>query len=286
MDTNEIDRILRTCLKSYVPRIRHSSPSCASANKIFSSTSTKYDPSRSPTPIYLGVLAFDQFPFDKLLHTPESSSMLAPLFFVLNTDPSTEPGTHWLACFFDRHSNTSEFFDSYGHDPTFYQLTFPANIHVVSNSLQLQSDNSTVCGQYCVFYLYFRLYRMTTLPRICNQLFTSFASRKSRDRFVSNFVRKLSKSNFSRKGRSRFNTSPSLGFGNHEQLVRDSHQNAVPSPYLKAGSNSACACTNDSPSASILDRSELSLCQCCKSRSTSKDFGDSYLSTIPSLFDY
>ena len=39
--------------------------------------------------------------------------------FVANTDPSHEPGTHWVAFYFA--SKEGEFFDSYGYPPNHYQ---------------------------------------------------------------------------------------------------------------------------------------------------------------------
>ena len=42
-----------------------------------------------------------------------------PCGFVANTDPSTEPGTHWIALYFPSRGK-GEFFDSYGYPPDNY----------------------------------------------------------------------------------------------------------------------------------------------------------------------
>ena len=55
--------------------------------------------------IFGGVFAADELP--KVMNT-------FPCGFVANTDPSTEPGTHWVAFYFASRDK-GEFFDSYGH---------------------------------------------------------------------------------------------------------------------------------------------------------------------------
>ena len=63
---------------------------------------------------FCGVFAADQLP--KSLST-------FPCGFVANTDPSTEPGTHWVVFHFPNHK-TCEFFDSYGQQPEHYNESF------------------------------------------------------------------------------------------------------------------------------------------------------------------
>lgn len=76
--------------------------------------------------------------------------------FIVNTDPQSEAGTHWLAFFIDN-EETLEFFDSYGRSPEFFggriarfASRFPK---VVWNKTRLQSWTSNVCGHYCIYYL-------------------------------------------------------------------------------------------------------------------------------------
>ena len=91
--------------------------------------------------IFVGVFAADELP---TLNT-------FPSGFVANTDPSTEPGTHWVAFYFPSREK-GEFFDSYGHPPEHYGFK-SYNIETW-NQHKLQSSWSNVCGQYCIFYLY------------------------------------------------------------------------------------------------------------------------------------
>ena len=55
--------------------------------------------------IFCGVFASDELP--EIIDT-------FPCGFVVNTDPSTELGTHWIAFYFPSHEK-GEFFDSYGY---------------------------------------------------------------------------------------------------------------------------------------------------------------------------
>ena len=77
-----------------------------------------------------------------------------PCGFVANTDPSTEPGTHWIAFYFPSREK-GEFFDSYGNPPEHYGFKF-YKIETC-NKHKLQSLWSNVCGQYCIFYLYIKV---------------------------------------------------------------------------------------------------------------------------------
>ena len=93
--------------------------------------------------IFVGVFAADEL----------SDLDTFPCGFVVNTDPSTEPGTHWVAFYFPSRDK-GEFFDSYGHPPEHYGEPFTVyNVETI-NSHKLQSSWSNVCGHYCIFYLY------------------------------------------------------------------------------------------------------------------------------------
>ena len=91
------------------------------------------------------------FPSDKLPQTFDKY----PCGFVANTDPSSGPGTHWVAFYFPSEEK-GEFFDSYGHAPEYYRKSFGDFLKSRAwdfNRRKLQSAWSDVCGQYCIFYL-------------------------------------------------------------------------------------------------------------------------------------
>lgn len=105
---------------------------------------------------FLGVFARDQLP----------SPTHFPCCFVANTDVEGQPGTHWVAFYVEAPTHM-EFFDSYGHHPTFYDFDTSALIHF--NTQQFQAINSAVCGHYCIYFLHLRSRRMT-LGAIVKQL--------------------------------------------------------------------------------------------------------------------
>ena len=97
---------------------------------------------------FLGV-----FPSDLLPRT-----ITQPGTIIVNCDPHTEDGSHWLAINFQHKSCSGFYFDSYGLRPyipsirSLLQRTCPVwNF----NAVQLQCLASTVCGHYCsLFALY------------------------------------------------------------------------------------------------------------------------------------
>ena len=81
-----------------------------------------------------------------------------PCAYVCNYDPSDRPGTHWVAVYLTE-DRRGEFFDSYGMVPmlpVFVDFLRRNTTSWTVNSRQLQGLTSTVCGQYCVFYLLHR----------------------------------------------------------------------------------------------------------------------------------
>lgn len=83
-----------------------------------------------------------------------------------------------------------EFFDSYGNDPAFFRgpvSNFASNFYsVMYNPLTLQSNNTAVCGQYCIFYLYSRC-RGKTLKHVLSYF---ISENLCNDQRVYNFVAK------------------------------------------------------------------------------------------------
>jgi hypothetical protein len=122
------------------------------------------------------------FPSDKLPQTLEKY----PCGFVANTDPSSKPGTHWVAFYFPLEGK-GEFFDSYGRSPQYYKefKKFSERHSWKYNERKLQSDWSDVCGQYCIFYLAHKA-RGYTMSKIV-QLFSN--NTMLNDAKVSHFVR-------------------------------------------------------------------------------------------------
>jgi hypothetical protein len=97
---------------------------------------------------FLGV-----FPSDLLPHSITQSGT-----FILNTDPHTNPGSHWLAIHFQPKSFSCYYFDSCGLAPYVPSIqAFLKRTCIVSdfNKTQLRGLTTIVCGKYCcLFALY------------------------------------------------------------------------------------------------------------------------------------
>jgi len=95
-------------------------------------------------PSFLGV-----FPADRL---PPTHSPGAGL--IVNTDLADQPGTHWVAMYWDG-DGRAEFFDSYGQTPQSYHPSWRNYLgrECRYTTRSLQSPQTTVCGHYCLYYL-------------------------------------------------------------------------------------------------------------------------------------
>jgi hypothetical protein len=124
-------------------------------------------------PMFLGVFAADRIPM--------LNNFLC--CYIVNTDPASLPGKHWVA-YFHISAKSKEFFDSYGQPPTTYFLpTYPKLMY---NTKSFQSLTSNVCGHYCIFYLYRRC-RSIPLSRITFTL----SNVRDPDQYVCSFVCRL-----------------------------------------------------------------------------------------------
>src|SRR5882757_2759354 len=97
------------------------------------------------------------FPADYL--AAAATPFLLPACFVVNTDPSTKPGAHWVAYYFDKKGGV-DYFDSYGLPPTTPDLLTFFSSHNSGgawrrfyNGVKLQGNTSKACGFYCVYFL-------------------------------------------------------------------------------------------------------------------------------------
>ena len=93
------------------------------------------------------------FPADKV---PKKLSKF-PVCLVVNTDPSSQPGTHWLAAYIDS-MGRGEQFDSFGrvpakNSPLSQLLTASCGSKWHYNEERIQEYCSSVCGHYCIYFL-------------------------------------------------------------------------------------------------------------------------------------
>jgi hypothetical protein len=98
----------------------------------------------------VGVFAADNIP----RHLPLGKGC------VVNTDFSNSDGLHWCAVFKPNHQRI-EFFDSFGHEPSFFHQFWERVLLAQCQYLDycshpVQSETTNVCSQHCLFYLYLR----------------------------------------------------------------------------------------------------------------------------------
>ena len=94
-----------------------------------------------------------------------------PCFIIVNIDSANLPGSHWLAL--GIFPESIEIFDPLGFD-IFNWTRVPCNLlnflhrmsvtRYVSVAKRVQSDNSVLCGFYCLFYIFMR--RFTSMKHI------------------------------------------------------------------------------------------------------------------------
>ena len=93
-------------------------------------------------PMLQGVYALDRVP------------RLKPGCYVVNTAPASHPGRHWIALFV--RDREIEYFDSYGRAPLPVLEQQGKDREWRHNPVLLQSPLTSVCGQYCIYYLLYR----------------------------------------------------------------------------------------------------------------------------------
>lgn len=82
-----------------------------------------------------------------------------PYGFIINTDPSTKPGQHWVAVFLPSlETQPAEFFDSYGATPQANILQFLKmnSVHCNYNNVTLQGLETKTCGYWAIYFLRLR----------------------------------------------------------------------------------------------------------------------------------
>ena len=138
---------------------------------------------------WLGVFARDQLP-------PLGRSQHRPFALVVNTDPADKPGAHWLAFFASAAGPTAEpleMFDSYGLPPDMHSLAHLAP-RIYSSSHSYQSLDFSVCGHYCLFFLFNRAHGLSysTVERMLrSHMIGPSAISMSSDAYVSQFIDSL-----------------------------------------------------------------------------------------------
>ncbi|PIC55452.1 hypothetical protein B9Z55_000723 [Caenorhabditis nigoni] len=117
---------------------------------------------------------------DKL---PKKKPFWKKFGFIVNTDPSDQPGRHWQSIFVN--GNTCFFFCSLAEPQNIYiQKFLKLYPRVVQNPIRHQSLSAVTCGGYCVFIqaMMSRSVRFETLIEI-------FIKMSNDDEYIINYLK-------------------------------------------------------------------------------------------------
>lgn len=136
---------------------------------------------------------FDVLPAD-FLPTTRIDKKNRPFYLVANTAASFEgDGEHWVCMYIPKkYSENIEYFDSFGLPAinNYFEKFISNNCKkYVYNANQLQADNSTVCGNFCVVFLNERCTKKKSLSEFVNHF--SKTDREMNDAKIRKMYNKL-----------------------------------------------------------------------------------------------
>lgn len=99
-----------------------------------------------------------------------------PSVFIINQDDSFSPGSHWTVVYFPYIDSLVEYFDSLGNPP-------PSDKNHIYNATPLQSLLSSICGHYCLLFVYYR----TKLGFSMKQFVENMKRKSEREIFTESF---------------------------------------------------------------------------------------------------
>ena len=136
--------------------------------------------------VFVGV-----YPSDFL---PTRVSHERPCAYIINLDPHYLPGSHWICYYFPKVEQLPEYFDSYGGTPNPDIESFLGNGPYGQSTVAVQNLFSTVCGQYCIYYIWKRIHDYS-MDNILDELRRK--TPRVADSFVNAYVERLLGRNFS-----------------------------------------------------------------------------------------
>ena len=100
------------------------------------------------TNAFRGVYARDELPKESKTNS----------LYICNTDPSNEPGEHWIVMYIDE-NRRADYFDSFGRYPTekcFEKFLTNNSVFWTHNDRPVQDLFSDACGYHCIFFAVYR----------------------------------------------------------------------------------------------------------------------------------
>lgn len=121
------------------------------------------------------------FPIDLLPDRETILQKTEDTYLVINLDPSYKSGSHWVTICLNM-DGCNEYFDSYGKKPPEIITNYLKASYILQKK-QLQGNTSTVCGQWCIYYIWQKC-NGATLKEISDSFKTS--QKEKNDRHVNN----------------------------------------------------------------------------------------------------
>lgn len=133
--------------------------------------------------VFAGVFARDTLPIE-----PRSRR---PAAYIVNTADSYSLGEHWV-CIYIPSVGPKEYFDSFGQilsiDPIFEQFM---NYDYIKNCVVLQNMLTTVCGQYCLYYISMRFMFRERMNDVILNLLDCKRANVNIDAMINQFCREM-----------------------------------------------------------------------------------------------
>jgi len=125
------------------------------------------------------------YPSDR---TPKPKINGCRSFYVFNLDSSDKPGSHWVCIML--HPTKNIYFDSYGFPPHLETLKNFMQNNYIFNCTPLQHPLSTVCGQWCLYFVY-QMSQHVPINEVFKQFVNSPPYFLENDYKVNTFVRDI-----------------------------------------------------------------------------------------------
>lgn len=127
--------------------------------------------------VFAGVFAIDTL--------PAVPRKIRPAAYIVNTDKSYQSGEHWICVYFPI-SSSAEYFDSFGMEANLIFEQFMGGVYRKHETF-LQNPLSTVCGQYCIAYIFMRYVCRKTMEDIILFFHRMYDS----DKIINTFVEQI-----------------------------------------------------------------------------------------------
>ena len=126
--------------------------------------------------------------FKKVCALDQLEKPTFPSAYVINSDPSSEPGEHWVAVYFVKRGR-GEYFDIYGLPRTLIDLDSYMDAYSLSGWIYNRKTlQPYFCGRYCVYFILFRC-RGVPLHAIVSDFMSNLTEN---DRSISRFIHNVS----------------------------------------------------------------------------------------------